>query len=61
MSLPTTSLAVLTVIAVALVLGLDPAIALIGIAVAVLLLDAFDARILDSLLVTGTVEGVRGP
>ena len=34
---------------------------MIGIAVAVLLLDAFDARILDSLLVTGTVEGVRGP
>ena len=51
----------LAVIGFALAIGLDPALALMGIAVAVLLLDAFDVRILDSLLVTGTVEGVRGP
>ena len=61
MSLPTTSLATLAVIGFASVLGLDPAMAVIGVAVTVLLLDAFDARILDSLLLTGSVEGVRGP
>ena len=54
------TLTTLAVIGFALAIGLDPALALIGVAVAVLLLDAYDARILDSLLGTHSVENVRG-